>query len=157
MHGRLSCIHWECAVHENQSASLPESSRGLPICCLISFQNIAGSLRWGKGDTMFLAPRFRAGCCFTLQPRLTLVLISPRGGTRAKDARVSAVLRIISFVCPLPPHPLGRIVGSFIVKRKTGFQIGIRIGADMHSFFWGIRLRRSWLDYAGGLLGSCLE
>ena len=33
---------------------------------------------------------------------------------------------------------MGRIVGRFIVKRsKTGFQIGIRIGADMHSSFSG--------------------
>ena len=34
--------------------------------------------------------------------------------------------------------PLERFVGSFIVKRrKTGFQIRIRIGANMHSSFFG--------------------
>ena len=38
-------------------------------------------------------------------------------------------------LCP----PLERFVGSFIVKRrKTGFQIRIRIGANMHS------LGKSW-------------
>ena len=52
----------------------------------------------------------------------------------------------------------------FIVKRrKTGFQIGIRIGANMHSsFFGGILVikggvRRSRYDHDGGLLGYCLE
>ena len=59
---------------------------------------------------------------------------------------------------------LGRIAGSFIVKRRrTGFQIGIRIGADMHSSFFGgivvidAGVRRSWPDLDGGLLGYCLE
>ena len=47
----------------------------------------------------------------------------------------------------------------FIAKRrKTGFQIGIRIGTDMHSFFGGILViragvRRSQHDPSGGLLG----
>lgn len=52
------------------------------------------------------------------------------------------------------------IVGSFIVKRrKTGFQIRIRVGANMHSsFFLGILvieagIRRSQHDPGGGLLG----
>ena len=63
-------------------------------------------------------------------------------------------------LCP----PLGRIVGRFRAKRrKAGFQIGIRIRADMHSSFFGRLLvikagiRRSWHDHGGGLLGYCLE
>ena len=48
-------------------------------------------------------------------------------------------------------------------RRKRGFQIRIRVGADMHSsFFWGILVieagtRRSWHDLGGGLLGYCLK
>ena len=59
---------------------------------------------------------------------------------------------------------LERIARSFIVKRrKTGFQIGIRIGVNMHSsFFRGILVikagvRRSRYDHNGGPLGYCLE
>ena len=61
------------------------------------------------------------------------------------------------------PTPLGRIMGSFIVKRrKTGVQIGIRIGTNMHSSFFGgilvikVGVRRSQPDYDGGLLVYCL-
>ena len=48
-------------------------------------------------------------------------------------------------------------------KKKTGFQIGVRIGTNMHfSFFGGILVikagvRRSRPDHDGGLLGYCLE
>ena len=39
------------------------------------------------------------------------------------------------------PPPLERIVRSFIVKRrKPGFQIGLRIGTNLHSSFFGGRL-----------------
>ena len=62
-----------------------------------------------------------------------------------------------------PPH-LGKDFGRFMVKRrKTGFQIGIRIGTNMHSSFFGgilvikAGVRRSQYDHDGGLLGCCLE
>ena len=61
----------------------------------------------------------------------------------------------------------GKNYGSFIVKKKREreivFQIGIRIGTNMNtSFFGGIlaikaELRGSWHDHDGGLLGDCLK
>ena len=62
------------------------------------------------------------------------------------------------------PTPLERFARHFIVKRRdTGFQIGIRIGTDMQSSFFGgilfikAAVRRSQPDHDGGLLGYCLE
>jgi len=48
-------------------------------------------------------------------------------------------------------------------RRKVGFQIGIRIGTNMHSSFFGgilvikAGVRRSQYDRDGGLLVYCLE
>ena len=48
-------------------------------------------------------------------------------------------------------------------KRRIGFQIGIRIGTDMHSSFFGellvikFGIRRTRCDPRGGLLDYCLE
>ena len=59
---------------------------------------------------------------------------------------------------------LERIARSFTVqRRKAGFQIGIRIGINMRSFFFGGLLatkagvRESQYDHDGNLLGYCLE
>ena len=60
---------------------------------------------------------------------------------------------------------LGKNCEEFYSKKekKTGFQIGVRIGTNMHSFFlWRIlaikaRVRRSQYEPGGGLLGYCLE
>ena len=43
------------------------------------------------------------------------------------------------------PPTLEIIVRSFLVKRRnTGFQIGIRIGTNMHSFLWENLSHQSW-------------
>ena len=41
-------IFVEHVLFTKTSASLPESSKGLSICCLFSSQNIAGSWGWGR-------------------------------------------------------------------------------------------------------------
>ena len=58
----------------------------------------------------------------------------------------------------------GRIPGSLSPKRrKTGIQMRITIGANMHSSFFGgilvieADVRRSQSDPGGGLLDYCLE
>ena len=56
---------------------------------------------------------------------------------------------------------IGKNCGEFYrKKRQTDFQIGIRIGTNMHSSFFGGSLvveAGSWHDRGGGLLGYCLE
>ena len=87
------------------------------------------------------------------EKKIAFIALPGRGGS----LQVNALKTL-----PLPP--LGRIEPSFIVKRrKTSFQIGIRIGANMHSsFFVGVlvlkaSIRRSRHDHDGGLLDYCLE
>ena len=58
----------------------------------------------------------------------SFIALPGKGGSQQGNA-----LKTVS-----PPPPQKRITRSFIVKRrKTGFQIGIRIGTNMHSFFFG--------------------
>ena len=57
---------------------------------------------------------------------------------------------MLSRLCP----PLERIVRSFILKRrKTGFQIGIRIGTNRHSsFFGGILVIKAGVERSGMIM-----
>ena len=60
---------------------------------------------------------------------------------------------------------IGKNCGEFYSKKEknTGFQVGVRIGADMHSSFFGgilvikAEVRKSRADGDGGLQGYCLE
>ena len=58
---------------------------------------------------------------------------------------------------------IGKKCEEFYSKQeKNSFQIGIRVGTNMYSFFGGILVikagvRRSRPDHDGGLLGYCLK
>ena len=71
--------------------------------------------------------------------------------------------RMPSRLCP----PLGSIWGTLIVKKKkkkkTGFQIGLKTGANRHSSFFGgilvikTEVGKSRYDHESGLVSYCLE